>query len=286
MMFAVSEPLDMDGILMSPASLEISWTSTMTVGPAGLFMYESSASMSSTSPTLLAIMVRAFAFLNCLCKSGNCTLIMCIRSASAPCALVSKSGENLEKERLSPLQSTVVSFLVAIAPSSLSKRIRKYPLVKIVVEAKEVGRWSFRHSWRALNEAFPPNVRPITVLRAFFIVAPSNSITISVGNSASNSILGCTRDGPWGSAPVGVVGLGPLLGCVVRTVLGGVVELMVGLPLEASLLFGSDSLAGNPPLATHLTAVAPRNFELWPLPASTENNSGMRERGVEILGRT
>jgi hypothetical protein len=40
----------------------------------------------------------------------------------------------------------MVSFLVAIAPSSLLKRIKKYPLVKRVVEAKEVGKWSFRHS--------------------------------------------------------------------------------------------------------------------------------------------
>jgi hypothetical protein len=49
------------------------------------------------------------------------------------------------------------------------------------VEAKEVGRWSLRHSWRALNEALPPNVRPITVLRAFFAATPYISITISVG---------------------------------------------------------------------------------------------------------
>ncbi len=140
MVFAVPTLSDMDGILMNLASLEKSQTSTVTMGPTGLFMYESSASMSSTSPNLLAIMVRAFAFLNCSCKSVNCTLIVCVRSASAPWALASKSGENLEKERLSSLQSTVVSFLVAIAPSSLSKRIRKYPLVKSVVEAKEVGR--------------------------------------------------------------------------------------------------------------------------------------------------
>ncbi len=69
-----------------------------------------------------------------------------------------------------------------------------------------------------------------------------------MGNSASNSILGSTGDGPWGSAPVGAVGLGPLLGCVVRALLGGVAEVMVGLPLEASLLLGSDSLAGTLPL--------------------------------------
>jgi hypothetical protein len=59
--------------------------------------------MSSTSPSLLAIMVRALAFLNCSCKFENCTLIVCVRSASAPWALASKSGENLEKERVSPL---------------------------------------------------------------------------------------------------------------------------------------------------------------------------------------
>jgi hypothetical protein len=52
----------MDGILMNPASLEISWTSIVTMGPAGLLMYESAASMSRTSPSLLAMMVRAFAF--------------------------------------------------------------------------------------------------------------------------------------------------------------------------------------------------------------------------------
>ncbi len=145
MEFSVPAPSDMDGILMNPASLEMSRTSSVTMGPAGLLMYESSSSMSNTSPSLLAIMVRALTFLNCSCKSGNCTLIMCVRSASAPWALASKSGENLEKERLSPLQSTMVNFLVAIAPSSLSKRIRKYPLVKRVVEAKEVGKCSFRH---------------------------------------------------------------------------------------------------------------------------------------------
>jgi hypothetical protein len=84
----------------------------------------------------------------------------------------------------------------------------------------------------------------------------------------------------------GGVGLGPLLRCVVRAALGGVAAKMVGLPLEASLLLGSDSLVGSPPLATRLSAVAPRYSEFWPFPAITENSSGMRERGVEILGRT
>jgi len=71
------------------------------------------------------MMVKAFAFRNCSCKSGNCTFIICVRSASAPYTLASKSGENLEKERPSLLHSTVVSFLVEIAPSLFSKRIRK-----------------------------------------------------------------------------------------------------------------------------------------------------------------
>ncbi|CAK9201322.1 unnamed protein product [Sphagnum troendelagicum] len=115
----------MDGILMNPASLEISWTSIVTMGPAGLLMYESTTLMSRTSPSLLAMMVRAFAFQNCSCKSGNCTFIICVKSASAPCAFAPKPGKNLEKERLSPLHSTVVSFLVEMAPSSFSKRIRK-----------------------------------------------------------------------------------------------------------------------------------------------------------------
>jgi hypothetical protein len=38
MVFAVPAPSDMDGILMNPANLEMSWTSTVTMGPAGLFM--------------------------------------------------------------------------------------------------------------------------------------------------------------------------------------------------------------------------------------------------------
>jgi hypothetical protein len=74
----------------------------MTMGPVGLLIYESATSISRTSPSLLAIMVRAFAFRNCSCKYGNCTFIMCVRSASTR-ALASKSGENREKERLSSL---------------------------------------------------------------------------------------------------------------------------------------------------------------------------------------
>jgi hypothetical protein len=88
-------------------------------------MYESTALMSRTSPSFLAIMVRAFAFRNCSCKYGNCTFIVCVRSVSTPSVLPSKFDEYLEKERLNPLHSTVVSFLVDMAPSSFSKKIRK-----------------------------------------------------------------------------------------------------------------------------------------------------------------
>ncbi|CAM6013461.1 unnamed protein product [Sphagnum balticum] len=86
---------------------------------------ESAAWMSSTSPSSFAMMVSAFAFRNCSCRSGNWIFIVCSRSASAPYALASKLGVYLEKERLSPLHSTVVSFLVDMAPSSFSKKIRK-----------------------------------------------------------------------------------------------------------------------------------------------------------------
>jgi hypothetical protein len=49
----------MEGIPMIPANLMMSLTSTVTIGHAGLLMYESGDSISKTSPMLLAIMVRA-----------------------------------------------------------------------------------------------------------------------------------------------------------------------------------------------------------------------------------
>ncbi len=51
---------------MYSASLLMSWVSTVIMGPMGLFMYESSSSISRTSPILLAMIVRAFVFMNCL----------------------------------------------------------------------------------------------------------------------------------------------------------------------------------------------------------------------------
>ncbi len=88
---------------------------------------------------------------------------MCVKSASAPCALESKFGLYLEKDRLSPFHSTEASFLVEVAPSSSSKRIREKPLVRNVVETKVAGKWSFKLSCSALKDALPPSVRPITV---------------------------------------------------------------------------------------------------------------------------
>ncbi len=62
------------------------------MGPAGLLMYEFIASISRTSPILLAMIVRALVFLNYSCRSGNWTLIACVSWASAPCELESKFG--------------------------------------------------------------------------------------------------------------------------------------------------------------------------------------------------
>ncbi len=72
--------------------------------------------------------------------------MVCVRNASTPCTLASNPGAYLEKDRLRPLHSTEVSFLVALAPSSFSKSMRKYPLVSRVAEVKEIGRCSFKHS--------------------------------------------------------------------------------------------------------------------------------------------
>jgi hypothetical protein len=72
--------------------------------------------------------------------------MVCLRSFSAPCSLGLKSVKYLENERAQPLHSTTVSFLVALAPSSFSKRTSKYPYVSKVTIEKGVGKWSFRQS--------------------------------------------------------------------------------------------------------------------------------------------
>ncbi|CAK9262372.1 unnamed protein product [Sphagnum jensenii] len=235
----------------------MSLISMVTMGPAGLFTYESAASMSKTSLSLLAIMVGALAFLNCSWRSGNWTLIVCVRSASAPYALASKPGVYLEKDKLRPLHSTEVSFLVAIAPSSFSKKIRKYPLVSKVPEMKDTERWSFRHSCRVLNVALPPNVRPTTVRRAFLAALPCILSTNSSVNSASSSKLRFIGDGPWVSTPEGEVDPGPLPECAIRFGLGGAAMGAIGFLLVSVFPLNVFALAAEASsLVTCLAATA------------------------------
>jgi hypothetical protein len=156
-----------------------------------------------------------------------------------------------------------------------------------VVEEKDVGRWSFRHSWRSLNVALPPKVHPITVLLTFLVALPCISITISVGNSTYSSRLMSTGDGPWGSTPVGVVDPGPLPERIVRARLVGVAKKVLDPLLGAVLSLESLILAaGSSFFASRPSAAAPRISKLVPLPVTTGNNSGMQGRGAEFLGST
>jgi hypothetical protein len=70
-MSSVLAPSAIDRIWMYPERLEMSFNSIVIRGPAGLLMYDSAGSISSTSLILLAIMVRALVLRNCSCKSGN-----------------------------------------------------------------------------------------------------------------------------------------------------------------------------------------------------------------------
>jgi len=164
----------------------------------------------------------------------------------------------------------MVRFLAAIAPSSFLKRIKKYPLVRSVVETKEEGKWSFKHSWRALNEALPPKVCPMTVLRAFLVAAPCISKTNSEGKSASKTKFGSTSDGPWGAAPVGMIDHGSLLGCVGRAEFRGVAEEVSGRLPGRDLSLGTGLLVWSSPLAERLSASAPSASKLGPLLVTAE----------------
>ncbi len=135
------------------------------------------------------MMVNAFSDRSSTCRSGNCTLMECVRSFSAPCSLGLNSAKYLENEKAQPLHSTAPNFLVALAPSSSSKKTSKYPLVSKVIVKKGVGRCSFRQSCNSLNEALPTNVLPITVLRALKAAFFCNLITITARKSASISRL-------------------------------------------------------------------------------------------------
>ncbi len=230
--------------------------------------------MSRTSSNLLAIMVSALTFLNCSWRSGNWTLIVCVRSASAPCALASKLDVYLEKDKLSSLHSTEVNFLVAIAPFSFSKRIRKYPLVSNVAEMKDTGRWSFRHSCKVLNVALPLNVRPITVRRAFLAALPYILSTISSGNSASSSKLRSTGDGPWVSAPEGEVDPGPLPECAIRFELGGAVVGAIRFLLDSVFPLDAFALRLRHP---------PSSLALWRRRSSVSLSVFARQSQREIL---
>jgi len=68
---SVPAPSAIDRIRMNPGSLEMSFNSIVIRGPAGLLIYVSVGLISSTSPILVAIMVRALVLRNCLCKLGN-----------------------------------------------------------------------------------------------------------------------------------------------------------------------------------------------------------------------
>ncbi len=118
-------PSAMEGIRIIPASLLMSLTSTEIKGPVDLLMYESGASISSTSPILLAMMVNTFSERSYTCRSENCTRMVCVRSFSAPWLLGLKSAEYFEKESAQPFHLTAPSFLVALAPSSSSNRTSK-----------------------------------------------------------------------------------------------------------------------------------------------------------------
>jgi len=98
-------------------------------------------------------MVSALVFRNCSCKLRNCTLIAWVSWASAPWELALKFGIYREKERHKPLQSTAVRRLVALAPSSSSDKISKYPLGGERSRREELGDviWGNRTAfWRLL----------------------------------------------------------------------------------------------------------------------------------------
>lgn len=110
---------------------------------------------------------------------------------------------------------------------------------------------------------------------------------MSCGNSASTSRLKSIGDGPWGSAPVGVIGPGPLLGCALRAGLGGVCEVESEPLLGPDLLLGPFSLAtGEASFAANLLAAAPKSSKFVPCPTITEKGFEMREKGGEFFEGT
>ncbi len=133
-----------EGMQMWPTSLLMSWISTIIIGPACLFTYDSTSSISRTSPILLAIIVRALSFLNCSWRSGNWTFIVCMSITSAPWALELKFETYLKKKKFMPLHSTKVIFQVVLAPSSSKNKTSKKLHVNKVAETKKVDKWNFK----------------------------------------------------------------------------------------------------------------------------------------------
>ncbi len=88
-----------------------------------------------------------------------------------------------------PLHSTAVTRLVALAPSSSSNKISKYPLVRRVIETSGIGRCSLKQSSKDLSVALPPRVLPITVLLVFLAAFSFIINTRSIGKSATTSKL-------------------------------------------------------------------------------------------------
>jgi len=137
-----------------------------------------------------------------------------------------------------------------------------------------------------LEGGSPPRVRPMTVLRAFFVAAPCISRTISSGKFASNTKLWSTGDGPWRSTLDGAINPGPLLGCVDRAGLLGLSFEGTGLLPECCLSFRSCLLSRDSLLAGFLSATATRASELVYFPATIKKDSGKHEGGKEFNVKT
>ncbi len=103
-----------------------------------------------------------------------------------------------------PLHSTVVIFRVVLILSSSDKKASKNPHVSRVADIKEVGRCSFKQSFKALIVSLPPMVPLATILRASLATPSYISITIFDRNFASSSrSLSTSDDGLWCCSPEG-----------------------------------------------------------------------------------
>lgn len=192
----------MEGMRIWPASLLMSWVSTLIIRPAHLFTYKFGRSISKTSSILLAIIVKDFSFLNYSWRSGNCTFIMWVSKAFAPWVLPSKLETYLEKDKDKFMQHhlTAEIFRVIMAPFSFEKRRglrRNHALVGWLIWRRLVGETLGSH-WKPWLLAYLP------------------WSTIFDWNSALNSILLSIDDGPWGFFPDREAVFDLLLGGVIK----------------------------------------------------------------------